>query len=613
MGSGASSGTGGTAVEALQYVERLGRYRVLARLGQGGMGTIHLAVAFGLADFRKLLVVKELRRELTSNERFVEMFLAEAKLAARLDHPNIVQTLEAGQDAQDGERYYLAMEFLDGQPLVEILKRVDAAQSIPNSLLIHILCEVLAGLHYAHELCDYDETPLRIVHRDVNPQNVFVTYHGHVKLVDFGIAKVIDSEMCTTAGVFKGKFPYAAPEQVNCQNVDRRADVFAVGVMLWEILAQRRFAPGHPTTQAIDDRLAGAEPRISAVRPDLDPELAAICDHAMHVDPALRYATAAEFRADLLDFLASRSEMQVNLTLADLMKREFSAERSAAHRVISSQVRKLLPDEDLPDSLVRVLTRSNTSPGINSGNTPTRTPADASKLDTSRARPGTGRRSDAPPPVASDSQAHAALRTKQRLRVLKYAAVAAVTFVGAYILVQAKIDQQASQSVASPTVVHTPPAPIAAAPAAAEPTAALIPSAASPVTSTEPPLPAAEPVPEKPAVLAVPAARGGGRTRTRELPAGASEAEPSAQPARARRAQEERAATATLQPSPHMASDRRVDRALASAAPRGAAAGGAAGAAQANPSARPLEVGDDLRSVRGARRPRPLSLEDPFR
>jgi eukaryotic-like serine/threonine-protein kinase len=136
MGTGASSGTGSTAVEALQYVERLGRYRILARLGQGGMGTIHLAVAFGLADFRKLLVIKELRNELTSNERFVEMFLAEAKLAARLDHPNIVQTLEAGQD---GERYFLAMEFLDGQPLVEILKRVDTAQSIPTSLLIQVL------------------------------------------------------------------------------------------------------------------------------------------------------------------------------------------------------------------------------------------------------------------------------------------------------------------------------------------------------------------------------------------------------------------------------------------------------------------------------------------
>jgi eukaryotic-like serine/threonine-protein kinase len=641
MGTGASSGTGSsTAVEALQYVERLGRYRLLARLGQGGMGTIHLAVAFGLADFRKLLVVKELRRELTSNERFVEMFLAEAKLAARLDHPNIVQTLEAGQDdqdAQDGERYYLAMEFLDGQPLIEILKRVDSAQSIPTSLLIQILCEVLAGLHYAHELCDYDETPLHIVHRDVNPHNVFVTYNGHVKLVDFGIAKVIDSEMCTTAGVFKGKFPYAAPEQVNCQKVDRRADVFAVGVMLWEILAQRRFAPGQPTTAAIDARLAGAEPRISTVRPDIDPELAAICDHAMHVDPALRYRTAEEFRSDLLDFLAARTEMHGNLTLADLMKREFSQERAAAHRVISSQVRRLLPDEDLPDSLVRVLTRSNTSPGIQSGSTPARglpgsiahahaLANDASKLDTSRARPGTGRRSDAPPLMNGELQTLTAMREQQNMRAIKVCAIAAVAFVGAYFLVRAKIDERAVAPAPAPAAQQ------AAAPAASPAPAASTAPAATPASIQDPPAPA-EAAPSdaaRPSTLAASAARGGG-TRAARSAREVGEREVSEPDAESTAADSTRA----LARSPHAglgstdassaplgaAEPRRARRAVLPTAaepsrPEGRAlvstsnAAGAAGSGTNKP--RSLEVGDDLRGLRQSRRPRALSLEDPF-
>ena len=620
MGTGASSGTGSTAVEPLQYVERLGRYRILARLGQGGMGTIHLAVAFGLADFRKLLVVKELRAELTSNERFVEMFLAEAKLAARLDHPNIVQTIEAGQD---GDRYYLAMEFLDGQPLVEILKRVDTAQSISTSLLIQILCEVLAGLHFAHELCDYDETPLHIVHRDVNPQNVFVTYNGHVKLVDFGIAKVIDSEMCTTAGVFKGKFPYAAPEQVTCTGVDRRADVFAVGVMLWEILARRRFAPGQPTTAAIDARLAGAEPRISAVRPDIDPELAAICDHAMHVDPALRYRTAAEFRADLLDFLAARSELNGGLTLADLMKREFASERAAAHRVISSQVRRMLPDEELPDSLVRVLTRSNTSPGLNSGNTPhpQRTSLrhranDTSKLDTSRARPGTNRRSDAPPPSAGELPVKANRRGNQPLRVAKVSAIAVLAFAGTYFLVRSKMDDLPIAPVVSAPSEQTStsaalPAPPAATPAAEpdlESTRALISGSAphepaAPVEGAD----NAEPSTARPAVLSATAARSGGRNRGRE-PTSNDEAEPRPSTARSARGSGHDGA-----PAPLPAAQRRADRALAAvpARPGSAGAGGAAPTTNADP--RPLEVGDDLRPVRGARRPRPLSLEDPFR
>jgi serine/threonine protein kinase len=646
MGTGASSGTGSTAVEALQYVERLGRYRILARLGQGGMGTIHLAVAFGLADFRKLLVIKELRTELTTNERFVEMFLAEAKLAARLDHPNIVQTLEAGQD---GERYYLAMEFLDGQPLVEILKRVDTAQSIPTSLLIQILCEVLAGLHFAHELCDYDETPLHIVHRDVNPQNVFVTYNGHVKLVDFGIAKVIDSEMCTTAGVFKGKFPYAAPEQVTCTGVDRRADVFAVGVMLWEILARRRFAPGQPTTAAIDARLAGAEPRISAVRPDIDPELAAICDHAMHVDPALRYRTAAEFRSDLLDFLAARSGMNGNLTLADLMKREFSSERAAAHRVISSQVRRMLPDEDLPDSLVRVLTRSNTSPGIHSGNTPhpQRTPTrghanDASKLDTSRARPGTNRRSDAPPPSAGELPAVRNFRGTQSWRVAKVSAVALLAFVGAYFIVRAKMDDVAVAPAVSEPITETstsaawavPPAatvaPIATgatgatgAEPAPDSTRALI-SGSTPVeaSATTQDADATQPSAARPGVLSAGAARSGGRNRARELTAN-DEDEPRPAAARPRRGMD--GSDSSDAPAPVPAAQRRAERALAAGPARNArdardarnardANAGAAGADQAtNVNTRPLEVGDDLRPVRGARRPRPLSLEDPFR
>jgi serine/threonine protein kinase len=643
MGTGASSGTGSTAVEALQYVERLGRYRILARLGQGGMGTIHLAVAFGLADFRKLLVIKELRTELTTNERFVEMFLAEAKLAARLDHPNIVQTLEAGQD---GERYYLAMEFLDGQPLVEILKRVDTAQSIPTSLLIQILCEVLAGLHFAHELCDYDETPLHIVHRDVNPQNVFVTYNGHVKLVDFGIAKVIDSEMCTTAGVFKGKFPYAAPEQVTCTGVDRRADVFAVGVMLWEILARKRFAPGQPTTAAIDARLAGAEPRISAVRPDIDPELAAICDHAMHVDPALRYRTAAEFRSDLLDFLAARSGMNGNLTLADLMKREFSSERAAAHRVISSQVRRMLPDEDLPDSLVRVLTRSNTSPEINSvnsvnsihssGNTPhpQRTPTrghanDTSKLDTSRARPGTNRRSDAPPPSAGELPVLGNFRGKQPWRVAKVSAVALLAFVGAYFIVRAKMDDvvvapavsEPSTETSTSAARSVPPAATVAPVAtggdpASDTTRALI-SGSTPVEvspSTQD-ADATQPSAAKPGVLSAGAARSGGRNRARELTAN-DEAEPRPAAARPRRGTDGNDSPDGLAPAPAPAAQRRAERALAAGPARNARDSntGAAGADQAtNVNTRPLEVGDDLRPVRGARRPRPLSLEDPFR
>lgn len=651
MGTVASGGTSSTAVEALQRLENLGRYRVLARLGQGGMGTIHLAVAGGLADFRKLLVVKELRPELTSNDRFVEMFLVEAKLAARLDHPNIVQTLEAGQD---GDRYYLAMEFLDGQPLVEILKRVDARHVVPPGLLIQILADVLAGLHYAHELCDYDETPLHIVHRDVNPQNVFVTYHGHVKLVDFGIAKVVDSEVCTTAGVFKGKFPYAAPEQVNCQKVDRRADVFAVGVMLWEILAQRRFAPGQPTTEAIDARLAGAEPRISAVRPDIDPELAAICDHAMQVDPALRYPTAEEFRQDLLDFLASRTEMNTNFTLGDLMRREFAAERSAAHRVISSQVRKLMPDEDLGDSLVRVLTRSGTSPGITS-NEPLRegtlgaatpTDRDGSKMDTAPSRRAGQRRSDpmlVPPPMELQSQVARMRSRKARLATVGTVAICA--FVGAYFAVRAgvnetlagrqsqhnaltrtdgQVERGPTESGAQALYRDTLPADhgkaLEAEPKPAGSNDADRAPSAGPGLAPElgASMPAADPAVGSSAASERAARREARRLRAdKRMDAPSSERAGTASGSVLPRAK--RARQAVPGPKAASSSDEGVASTEARASQRSHTlkttsppTSTSAKVAPQPATARPLAVGDDLRVLRQPHRPRPLQLEDPF-
>jgi serine/threonine protein kinase len=301
--------------------DHLGRYRLVAQLGHGGMGTIHLAVTSGLGEFRKLLVVKELQRDLAMNDKFVEMFMSEAKLAARLSHPNIVQTVEAGEE--DG-RYFISMEFLDGQPLTELLKRQSVEPAVSLGTRLQILSDVLTGLQYAHELCDFDGTPFEIVHRDVNPHNVFVTYHGEVKLVDFGIAKAVDIESLTTAGVFKGKFAYAAPEQVRGEPVDQRSDLFAVGVMLWEAVANRRFAPGLPTRLSLDRRLQGLEPRIRDVAPEIDPALAEISDRALAVDRRDRYATAHEFRTALQRYLLVSGEAPTE-SLGSLMCSKFAA------------------------------------------------------------------------------------------------------------------------------------------------------------------------------------------------------------------------------------------------------------------------------------------------
>jgi hypothetical protein len=295
------------------------------------MGTIHLAVAGGLADFHKLLVVKELRQDLSANQRFIEMFLDEAKLAARLNHPNVVQTLEAGRE---GDRYFLSMEFLDGQPFSAIWNGAGRFPQVPLPMRLKILCDALTGLHYAHTLTEYDGTPLDIVHRDVSPQNIFVTYGGQVKVVDFGIAKAAVSSTLTAPGMFKGKFGYAAPEQVRGDAVDARTDVFAMGVILWETLTMRNFSSGVVERSAVAARLAGNEPRASQFRPLVDERLAAICDRALEVDPDARFESAEELRCALDEFLVQSGQRIEPAAIQQVLDHKFAAERRAIQGII---------------------------------------------------------------------------------------------------------------------------------------------------------------------------------------------------------------------------------------------------------------------------------------
>jgi serine/threonine-protein kinase len=207
------------------------RYRLIAGIGTGGMADVYLAV-YGNADidrFQKLLVLKILKPELSADPEFVAMFLDEARLAARLNHPNVVQTIEVGENAG---RHFLAMEYLEGQPLNRVMQVLGGHSGFDLSGRLTVLLRALAGLDYAHELADYDGTPLSVVHRDVSPGNILVGYGGQIKLMDFGIAKAKDSSSETRVGMFKGKTAYMAPEQARAGAVDRRADIYAAGVVL---------------------------------------------------------------------------------------------------------------------------------------------------------------------------------------------------------------------------------------------------------------------------------------------------------------------------------------------------------------------------------------------
>lgn len=283
-----------------------GKYQLFASLGRGGMAEVYLSVARGQMGLTKLAVIKRLRRSLAEEVGFRTMFLDEARLAARLSHPNIVHTYEVGE--QEGI-YFIAMEYLDGQSLNKVLKEsLDRKTRIAPPIAARVVADALAGLGYAHELRDYDGQPLRIIHRDVSPHNVFVTYDGHTKIVDFGIAKATLSSTETEVGVLKGKVAYMAPEQALGRPIDARADLFAAGIVLWELVAQRRLMTGESAANTLHKLMNEPIPRLSEVLDDIDPALDAIVARALSKEPDERYPSAGEMRRALEAWLSSLAE-----------------------------------------------------------------------------------------------------------------------------------------------------------------------------------------------------------------------------------------------------------------------------------------------------------------
>ncbi len=315
----------------------IGRYQLIAEIGRGGMSTVYLAITRGMAGFDKLFVVKVLRETCSQPEEMTQ-FMSEAQLAARLNHPNVVQSHEVGEDSG---RYFIAMEYLDGQPLSRV-GRPATAGAFPLPLHLRALSDVLSALHYAHELADYDGKTLGIVHRDVSPQNVFITYDGVVKLLDFGIAKstVIASEE-TRTGIIKGKIGYLAPEQLTSGRTTQRVDIFAVGLMLWEAITGRRVWEGL-TEYDILLQLARREvPSPKAICPDLPAQLVEICDKALRPEPEERFASALEFRTALDDYVSSFTSKANSAALAKHMAERFGEERKKMRALIKQRLAAL--------------------------------------------------------------------------------------------------------------------------------------------------------------------------------------------------------------------------------------------------------------------------------
>jgi serine/threonine protein kinase len=309
-------------------IESYGRYQLLKRLATGGMAQIYLACRPGGPEGEKLLVVKRILPHLTENDDFVTMFLDEARIAARLNHANVVQIFDLG--AQD-DSFFIAMEYIHGEDLRKLWRYSQTrGMPLPVPLVCRILIEASAGLDYAHKRTDLTTgRPLGIVHRDVSPQNILVTFEGGVKVVDFGIAKAADRATITRSGVLKGKYSYMSPEQAAGQRVDCRSDIFSLGVVLYELLTGMRLFKRPSDIQTLTAvsqcRVSPPSQMTTRVPTDLD----AIVLKALAKDPAERYQEAAHLQKALEGWL-ERHELPSSATSLSAYLKELYAERLAA-------------------------------------------------------------------------------------------------------------------------------------------------------------------------------------------------------------------------------------------------------------------------------------------
>ncbi|XXR74242.1 serine/threonine-protein kinase [Sorangium sp. So ce388] len=323
----------------VQSARGFGRYRLIAKLGQGGMAEVFLAAHRGPLGFEKLVVIKRLKPGIATEPEVNAMFLDEARLAARLNHPNVVQTYECGQI---DDQYYIVMEYLEGHSLDRICRKIDPSRH--RAVYLAILSDALAGLHYAHDLMDFNGQPLHVVHRDISPHNIFVTYDGQAKVVDFGIAKWATRDADTSTGVVKGKIRYMAPEQALATMVDRRADVFSMGLIFWELVVGERFWGDLSDVQILQRLTFGEIPQLRERWPAAPEALDRICSRALAMAPEDRYATAAQMREDVEAYLATMGRRPSSAEIGRLIGETFANRRAEVRSAISDQLGRLHAD-----------------------------------------------------------------------------------------------------------------------------------------------------------------------------------------------------------------------------------------------------------------------------
>ncbi len=463
--------------------QTVGRYRLLYELGAGGMATVFLARAEGPGGFAKPVAIKRIHPHLSKRKELVEMFLDEARLASLISHPNICNTFDFGEDQGT---YYLAMEYLVGEPLNVVERRVTRMPELLASprwqrTLAKVVADVCEGLHAAHEQKDERGRPMNVVHRDVSPHNVFVTYDGAVKVLDFGVAFAADRITKTVTGSIKGKLGYLAPEQLAHAPYDRRLDVWAIGILLWEGLTGQRLFLGRTevdTILAVENKVI-APP--SSVLASIPAELDAIALRCLSRPQADRYPTARAIARDLHAFLARSGPPITSVEVGELVSEVCSDRREARAEVVASIARDETGAQDGETSQTRAVRGGSDAtvasdgpptdrpPPISLGNehdTDIRAPAPFAAAAAARLAPAMaplplGARSPAPPPrpepASGQFRDDRTTRITTRLALAMVVVVLAIASVAVTALVVVGMASQEGERVQAITPPPTPP------------------------------------------------------------------------------------------------------------------------------------------------------------
>src|SRR5688572_15333375 len=294
------------------------RYQVVERIAAGGMAEVYRGESAGIEGFRKKVAIKRVLPKLSANRDFITMFLDEARLCAYLSHSKCVQVFDIGQAAG---AHFIVMEYVDGADLQGVLEHLtERGQRMSVEAACLITQQVCEGLAYAHEACDHNGAPLNIVHRDISPHNVLMTRYGEVKLVDFGLAKASSHLTDEDEDIVKGKFGYLAPEVTMGKGSDRRVDIFAAGILLWEMLAGRRLFRGETDLETFKLVQAARIPDVRELRPEVSAELVGVLGKALARDPDQRYSNADDFARDLAQIMTGLEQSVTYLDIKTLVE-----------------------------------------------------------------------------------------------------------------------------------------------------------------------------------------------------------------------------------------------------------------------------------------------------